>query len=240
MRTIFTTYLILLFFAAFGQKENPLIRKGNESFKKGDHINAEKLYKEALTKNKSSEPAAFNLGDALYKQEKYEEAQKQFQSVVMSKSDEVARSKVYHNIGNSLLQQKKYEESIKAYKQALKLDPRDEDTRYNLAYAQAKLQQQQNKNQQNKDNKDQKDKQDKKDEKKDEQKKNDEQKQDDKKDQNDQQKKEEKNGQPEKPQMSEQDAKRMLEAINQEDKKIQDKLKKEKAKGREVRIEKDW
>lgn len=246
MKTLFTAFLVFSMLTVFGQKENPLIREGNEQYRNGNVVAAEKSYREALKKNKVSDPAQFNLGDALYKQEKYEDAEKQFKSLAESKKTPAERSRIYHNLGNTYLQQKKYEESINAYKQALKSNPSDDDTRYNLAYAQAKLQQQKQQQDQdkNKDNKD-KDKKDKKDNKDNKDKKDD-KKNDDKDKNKDQDKnqdkdpKEDQQPKQEKPKMNEQDARRMLEAINQEDKKIQDKLKKEKGKGRQVQIEKDW
>ena len=127
----------------YAQHENKVIRNGNQLYQNKKFGQAENKYKEALTKNKESKEAAFNLGDALYEQKKYEEATEQFNATAKTAKDKKIQSQAYHNLGNSYLQNKKYEESINAYKNALKMNPDDDDTRYNLAYAKSKLIQQQ-------------------------------------------------------------------------------------------------
>lgn len=230
------------------QGERKLIREGNDLFYKNENAKAEEKYKEAIEKSESSFEAKFNLGDALYKQGKYEESQKIFESLTNSTNKKEDLSKVYHNLGNSHLKKKEYEKSVNAYKNALRNNPTDDDTRYNLAYAQKMIQQQQN--QQNKDKKDQekkdqKDKDDKKDQEKQDQKKDD-QKQDkndqDKQDQKQDQQKHDKQeqGKPEESKMSKEEAKRLLDAINNQEKDVQDKLKKQKGKVVRVQVEKDW
>ena len=148
---------------AFAQSERKFIREGNKSFDSKKYSDAEVAYKKSLGKNQKSYEGNFNLGDAYYKQGKYDEAAKQFELLQSQKKDKASQAAAMHNLGNTLLQNQKYPESIEAYKQALKLNPKDEDTRYNLAYAQAMLkqQQQQQQQQQNQD----KNKEDKKDQK---------------------------------------------------------------------------
>ena len=208
------------------QNENKHIREGNNLYEDGKYTESQSSYLKALEKNSKSYSGAFNLGDALYKQEKYEEAANQFNVLSQSAPDKISKAKAFHNQGNSLLKAKKLEESINAYKNALKNNPKDEDTRYNLAYAQQMLRQQQ---QQQQDNKDDKKEQD---DKKEEQKKDQEQK--DKKEEQ----KEQEQQQP-KEQLSKEEAKQMLDALNNEEKKVQDKLNKKKT-GVKVQIEKDW
>ena len=247
LRILNTITLLFCVIFAIAQEENKLIREGNKHYDAGKFTEAEKSYKQAGTINNNSFEAQYNLGNSLFKQKKYEEAAKQFE---MSAEKEVSadkKSSAYHNLGNSLLEQKKYEESINAYKKALKQNPKDEDTRYNLSYAQRMIKQQQN--QQNKDKKDDK-KEDKKDDKKDQNKdKNEQDKKDDKKeDQKDQNqdkdgdKKEDKNQQQQqKPnQISKEDAQRILEELNKEEKDLQNKKKGKLKKGVRVKIEKDW
>ncbi|MCC6838470.1 MAG: tetratricopeptide repeat protein [Bacteroidia bacterium] len=228
---------LLMPFSLLAQKEKKHIYEGNKLYGNKNYIEAEKQYSTALTKNKDSYKAAFNLGDAYYQQGKYEEAAGQFQALTHKATSKDTLAKAYHNLGNSLLKAKKYQEAVDAYKQALKNDPKDEDTRYNLAYAQQYLKQQQNqqkKNDQNKDkdekNKDDKENKDKKDKKEDK-------KEDDKK--KDQENKDQKSDQ-QKNQISKEDAERLLEALQNDERKLQEKKKAKKVKGSRVEVEKDW
>lgn len=212
---ILFTYLFAVF-TCFAQDEKKYIREGNRQYNNGKFSDAEHSYKESLLKKKDNTKAIFNLGDAYYKQGKYEEAAGQFEIVTQKKMRKDSLAQAFHNLGNSYLKAKKYEESIKAYKNALKNNPNDEDTRYNLAYAMKMLQQQQqqqkdkNKNQENKDQKDDKKK--------------------DIKDQPQQQQQ----------QISPEEAKKIMEALNNDEKEIQKKLKKQKGKPGNINIEKDW
>lgn len=240
INAVFAAMLLLSSLSAFSQKEKKFIKEGNKLYTDKKYAEAEKSYKQGLVKNKDSYKAGFNLGDAYYKQGKYEEAAEQFQALTHRATSKDTLSKAYHNLGNSLLQTKKFEESINAYKNALKNNPNDEDTRYNLAYAQKMLQQQQQ--QQNKDDKkDNKDNKDKKDQDKQDQDKKDKDKdqKDDQKDnkgeQNKDQQKQQQQGQ-----ISKDDAQRLLDALQNDEKNLQDKMKKEKTKGVKVQIEKDW
>lgn len=213
--------------AAIAQQDKKFIIDGNKQYEKKNYAEAEKNYSRALGKNKNSYKGAFNLGDAYYKQGKYEDAANQFQRLTHSAASKDTLSKAYHNLGNSLLKSKKYEESINAYKNALKNNPNDEDTRYNLSYAQQMLkQQQQQKNKDNKDKKNDKKDKDKKDEKK--------------KDKKDEKKQDKEKPQPQKDQISKEDANRLLDALQNDEKNLQNKLKKEPKQGVKVKIEKDW
>lgn len=223
--------LMLTFLPAVlqAQEDKKYIKEGNELFENKKYPEAAKSYQQALKKSKDSYKATFNLGDAYYKQGKFEDAAQQFQALTHRATSKDTLSKAYHNLGNALLQSKKYEESINAYKNALKSNPADEDTRYNLAYAQQMLKQQQQQQQQNKD-KDKKDK-DKKDKDKKEQ---------DKKDKEDKKKEEKKKQKQQQPdQISKEDAQRLLDALQNDEKNVQNKAKKGKQ-GIKVKIEKDW
>jgi tetratricopeptide (TPR) repeat protein len=222
--------LVLIFSGLFtqAQKENGLLRKGNSNFEKANYKEAEKDYRKALEINRESTKGQFNLGKAVYNNNNIEEATKIYANLAEKKTDAETQSKVFHNLGNSLLQAKEYEKGIQAYKNALINNPKSLDTKYNLEYAKMMLkkQQQQQQQQQKKDDKD------KKDEKKDEK---------DKKDQNDQQKKEDSQQQPQdQRKISKEDAERMLEALKNDEKKTQQKVKKQQAKVQVVGIEKDW
>ncbi len=221
-------------FSNYAQSEKKHIKDGNEAYKKSDYTTAEKEYNKALGKNKDSYKGSFNLGDAYYKQGKYEEAANQFQLLTHHATSKDTLAKAFHNLGNSLLKSKKYQESVDAYKNALKNNPNDADTRYNLAYAQQYLKQQQ---EQQKKEEEKKEKE-KKEEKKDKKEKEKEEKEKEKKEKEEK----EKNDKPEeqKNKISKEDAQRLLDALQNDEKNLQDKMKKIKAKGTKAEIEKDW
>ena len=227
--------VFLLPLIAKAQQEKKYVKEGNKNYQDKKYDDAEKNYKQALSKNKNSYKANFNLGDAYYKQGKYKEAAEQFQNITHIASSKDTLAKAYHNLGNSLLKAKQYQESVDAYKNALKNNPNDADTRYNLACAQQYLKQQQQQQQKKQDKKD--DKKDKKDQdKKDKDKKDQDKKDDQKKDQKQDQQKQEQD----KNQISKQDAQRLLDALQNDEKNLQDKLKKGKPAGVRTPIEKDW
>ncbi len=236
-------------FTLFAQDAKDYIRKGNEQYIKEKFNEAEINYRKSLELDNKSHKAVFNLGDALYKQEQYDKAAQEFVSIANQKIDDETTSKAYHNLGNSFFKSKKLQESIDAYKNSLRLNPKDMDTKYNLEYARRLLQQQQQqknqdknkdqnkqdkKNQQNQDkqNKD-KQNQDKKDQKNQQQ-----QNQDNNTDQDKQEKNQKQQGSKEQ-KISKKDAERILQALMQEEKKLQKKLKK-KVKGVRGKVEKEW
>lgn len=241
---------LLIASSSFGQEEKFLVNKGNEAYNSGDYIQAQENYTKALELDPNIYVADYNSADVLYKEQKFEEAIEKYKTLSETLEDKELRAKAYHNLGNSYMEAQQYDQSVKALKNSLKLNPSDEDTRYNLAYAMEKLKQQQQdqeKNQdQNKDqnkDQDQKDQQDQnKDQNKDNQDQNenkdqnkDKQDQDQNQDQQDQQ-----NQQPQPNQLSKQDAERMLDALNNDEKQVQKKMKKKKGKGGNEKIEKDW
>jgi tetratricopeptide (TPR) repeat protein len=220
-----------------GQSNKKYIREGNREYEKSKYPDSEILYRKALETDKQSPDAVFNVGDALYKQKKYEEAGKQFIENANMNEDATKRSAGLYNLGNSLLMSNKLQESIEAYKGALKLRPDNMEAKYNLGYAQDLLKQQQEEQkqqQQDKDNKDQnKDNKDKKD--------------DQNKDTNDQQKEQDKDQNNEKDQqqqqqqsMSKEDAQRVLNALANDEKNVQEKVKLAKAAKAKVRTVKNW
>ncbi len=214
--------------ASFAQSDKSLIRDGNTLYDKRKYDDAEVNYRKALEQNKEMLHGPFNLGDALYKQDRYDEAAEQYRIAAAKTTDADIKSDALHNLGNALLKSQKYPESIASYKEALKLNPKDAETKYNLEYAKAMLKQQQQQ-QQNQDKKDQK----KKDEQKKEDQKKDQQQQDQQQKQQNQQQQQQK-----KQQISKADAERILEALKNEEKNVKKKLQK-KAPAR-VQVEKDW
>jgi Ca-activated chloride channel homolog len=238
---LLTSLLLVVTMSAFAQKEKKEIRAGNDRYEKGNYSDAETEYRKALEKNQTSYPGTYNLGGALYRQKKFDEAVQQYQQAIDRTTDPKEKASSYHNLGNSMVKAQKYAESIDAYKKALKLNPSDNDTRYNLAYAQAMLrkqqeqqqqdQQNQNQDQQNKDQKNQQNKdQQQKDQKNQDQKSQD---QKNKEQQKDQQKKE-----AQQPKISKEDAERLLKALKNDEQNLQQKLSRKE--GEKIRIEKDW
>lgn len=218
-------------------------RTGNKEYAKGNYADAEAGYKKALDKKNNMPEAIFNLGNAMYEQKRYDEALKQFQLAAQTNPDTTVKAKAYHNIGNVHLQQEKWEEAAKAYKTSLKLRPNDAETRYNLAYANAKLKQQKGEGGQNQQQK--KDEQDKKDDKQKQDQDKDKQGDKDKQDQNkDGDKKEDKDGQQkpggQQPKLSKEEAEQMLKALAGEEQKTNQKVQQKQVKVSNIKIEKDW
>lgn len=252
-RILFLGLICLFSMEAVAQKERKFIRKGNGLFEGNEFENSEVEYRKALDKKLNSYEAGFNLGDALYKQKKYDEALKQFQALTLTEKDPKKMGELYYNIGNTLLMNRKIDESIEAYKQSLRYYPDSKETKYNLEYARKMKEKQeqeekQKQNQQNKDNKDQQNQDQKNQDKKDQNKEQDQKDQQNKDQQNQQQKQDdqqEKKGAPKEQQnkISEQDAQRLLEALENDEKKVQEKVQKEKAKAlkaKRTKIKKDW
>lgn len=236
-------YILLLLFPTllFAQSEAKLIRHGNKDFKSKDYKAAEINYRKSLEKNNKSLKGEFNLGDALYELEDYENAAKLFQDLGKKDIAPEQLAEIFHNLGNTFLETKKYQESIEAYKNALRRNPSDLDTKYNLEYARQKLEEQQK--DQEKQDKDQDKEKEKKDQDKEKDKKDEQQDEKDKKQQDDpNQKEDQKNQAKQQPkQISKKDAERMLSALNNKEKKTIQKLKKDKAKAaKAIKTEKDW
>jgi tetratricopeptide (TPR) repeat protein len=226
----------------FAQQEKKYIKKGNDLYQQQNYKDAENSYRQSVGKKAQTVEGNFNLGDALYKQKKYDDAQKQFTKIASASNNKQVLADAYHNLGNSLLQKKKLEESIAAYKKSLLRNPTDEETRYNLAYAQKMLKKQQddkkNNNQNNKNNKNKdKDKDKNKDDKNKDKKDQDKNKQDQNKDQD---KKDQGEQKPDPNNVSKEDAERMLEALGNDEKQTQDKLKNQKLKGARRHVAQEW
>ena len=226
-----------------GQAERKFIRQGNKQYKEEVFDESEILYRKALEKEQQSYSGEFNLGDAMYKQEKFEDAARSFHKLAENQTDPIKLGELYHNIGNSFLKANQLEASIEAYKQALRNNPEDNETRHNLAYAQQMQQQQQDQDKQDQDQ--DQDKQDQDQDKQDQDQDQDQQDQDqDQQDQNqdqqDQNQQQQDQNQQQQPQISKEDAQRMLQALQQDEQDLQEKLKKQKAQATKVKVLKDW
>ena len=219
-----TISLLLCFFSLFtySQKDNALIKKGNEAYTKQEYEKAVSQYQKVIEKSPSNEVAQFNLGNALFKSNKPDDAVSAFDNAVTQSKNKDNRSQAYYNKGVVQQNNKKLPECIASYKNALKLNPADEDARQNLQKALLQLKEQQKKQEQDKKkNKPKEDeKQKEKQKPKDEEKKNDAPK-------------------PQPSKLSKQDAEEKLKALLQQEKNLQDKLKKVNAAGAN-KPEKDW
>lgn len=278
-----SSYLFLLSVLTFSlalsaQTERKITRTGNTQYESGNFVDAEINYKKALEQNANLLEAQFNLGDALAKQDRFEEALASFDLVSSTSDDKELKANAFHNKGNVQLQQQDLEGAIESYKEALRTNPKDPQTRYNYAYAKKQLEQQQeqqqeqdqeqnqdqdqeqdqeqqqNQNSDDKDNQnkedaengeqddseqDQQDQQDQGDTKEDETQENDQNSgETDGEETKDEQ--EEKQGEAKENKLSPEEAQRLLEALKQEENKVQAKMKKHKIKGSKVKIEKDW
>lgn len=227
------SYITLLFLlaagSAFAQKtERDYLRSGNKLYNDSLFIKAEVDYRKALELDPKSTDAMFNLGNSLLMQQKAKEAMEQFESASKVEKDKAKLAEIYHNMGVILQSSKQYPQCIEAYKESLRNNPKDDETRYNLALAQKLLKDQQQNQDQNQDkNEDQKD--DKKDQNKDQQ-------DQDKKDQQNQNQQQQ---QQNKDEMSKENAQQLLNAVMQDEKNVQDKVKKQlQIQGK--KLDKDW
>lgn len=276
--TIILVIALMIPALLFSQSKRELLKEGNKLYNAKKYNDAEINYRKAAEGDNDSK-AMFNLGDALYKEGNYKEAAEKFANIATKKnvSDDV-KAQALHNMGNSFLKSGMYDKSIDAYKNSLRLNPDDNDTRYNLEYARRMLQLQQQQKQNNQQNKqDNKDNQDKKnqngqnqDKDKQDQSKQDQQKNGDKndrankdkqgqqkdgqdKDKQDQQKngstadkgtpqeqqgKEGEDGKQMKGKISKQDAERILNALMNQEREVQKKVRKQK--GSPSKTEKNW
>ncbi len=246
LRTAFHTILFILipqFLSA--QTEDKNIYMGNEFYKKDQFVKAAESYQKTIQdkKARTKDPARFNLGNAMLLGKKPEEALKQFEYVGAKAKDKKLSAFAYHNAGNVMAEQDKWQEAINYYKAALKKNPKASDTKYNLAYAQKKLKQQQNKNQ-DKNKKDDQDKEKKPQKPNDQEEKKDDEGKKDKQDEKDGDKeKSPPKDQGNKPKsapskLTKQQAKKLLDALNRAEKKVKDKKQKEKA--GVISLDKDW
>ena len=212
------------------QKEASDVRSGNREYKKQNFTEAEIDYRRALETNKNSYEAHYNLGDALFKQDKYAEAQTEFETAAKlldTKKDKERYAKSMHNIGNCAFAQQQYDKAVAAYQQSLRANPKDNDTRYNLVKAMELLQQQQQQQQQNQDQQQQQ-----------QQDQQDQQQQQDQQDQQDQQQEQEQEQQQQDDQMDKETAEQILQALEQDEQDTQEKMQRQQGKKR--RVEKEW
>ncbi|MGX7667355.1 tetratricopeptide repeat protein [Flavobacterium pedocola] len=236
-----------LFFSAllFAQEKDKNLPEGNGQFEEKKYAEAETEYRKSQFKNPKSAMASYNLGNAIYRQNQPGEAKFSYSRAIAEAKTKPEKHKAFHNIGNALMAEKNYQEAVEAYKNALRNNPNDDETRYNYALAKQKLKQNPPKNDKNdKDkNKDQEKKQDPKEQQDKQKEKQDQKDQQNKPDENKKDQKENQDKEQPKPQPSgatKQRMESMLDALNNEEKKIQERVKGREVKGSPKRNEKDW
>jgi len=222
--------LLMLSVMAQAQTDRQLIRQGNKQYRLGNSAEAEVLYRKAVEKNPRNAQANYNLGNALMLQRKDSLSISQLEAAAKLETNPKRRAQAYHNMGVICQQHQMFGEAIEAYKESLRNNPTDHETRYNLELCK-RQQKQQNQQDQNKDKKDNKDNKDNKDKQQQEQQKQDEQKKKD--DQKQQQKQQE-------PKMSRENAEQMLNAAIQEEKQTQERMKKAQQQSGKCVLQKNW
>jgi tetratricopeptide (TPR) repeat protein len=248
------------------KKATNLVYKGNELVQEEDFVQAEMEYRKAISNAPKKAVGAYNLANTYYKKGNYDEALFRTQEAAKNAVSKDEKHRAYHNLGNILMKNENCKEAVEAFKNALRSNPNDEETRYNFALAKECAEQQ--KDGGGEDNKEDKNKEEEKDKEKEEKKEDENKDEKDKKDQGDKDKKEgdkeeDENGKPkdekkddgkgdkdqkdknQKPkprpgQMSPQQIKNILEAMQNQEQKVQQKINAEKQKGAKVKTEKDW
>lgn len=209
------------------KEERNYIRKGNRNFKDSVFVDAEVNYRKALDVNPQSAVSMYNLGNTLANQQKFEAAMEQYQIAADIEKDKSKLAKIYHNAGVIFQAAQDYARAVEAYKQSLRNNPKDDETRYNLALAQKLLQDQQ---QNQDDNQDQQQEQQQQDQEQQEQNQDQQQNQDQSQPQPEQNENE----------MSKENAEQMLNSVTQDEKEVQEKVQKKQQVMQGQRLEKDW
>ena len=218
--------LLLVAAGAQAQTDRQYIRQGNRLFQKGDYERAEVAYSKAVEQNDKNPQAHYNLGLALMAQKKDSAAIEQYQKAGQLETNPLRKARSYHNMGVVCQQHQMYGEAIESYKQALRLNPNDDETRYNLILCKHQKQKQ-DQNQQNQN----------------QQQKQDQQKQDQnqqKQDQDKQQKQDQQKQQEQKPQMSKENAEQLLNAAMQQEKQTQKRMNEAQKQPQRRQNEKNW
>lgn len=242
MRTIILSVIILsLTLGAFSQEERKMIREGNKLYENKQFDEAAYKFEKAYEKNPDEYKLLNNIGASQYRNGLFNESAMSYENLLKMSGTKKEKADAFYNIGNSYLQAADYQKSIEAYRNALRLDPEHDLSRYNMAVAtkiQEQQQQQQDQQQQQGDgdgenNQDQQDKQDGD--------KKEEQNQDNENNQNEDKKENEQNQpEPKDNEMSREEMERFLESLQQQEKDVQEKVKKEKFKTQQRIVEKEW
>ena len=242
MKKIIILLLVLISFVTKAQEKDKFLPKGNEEFAEKKYADAEANYRISQSKFKKKAVSSYNLGTSIYKQNQHSEAKYQFAKAIQDAKTKPEKHKAFHNLGNVLMKEKEYQGAVEAYKNALRNNPNDEETRYNYALAKKMLKDNPppEKPKENKKDQEKEKKEEKKEPEKDNDKNKDKNK--DKKDGNDNKDKD-KGNQPQQPKpsgASKQRIDNLLDAVNNEEKKVQEKVNAQKALANPKKPEKDW
>ena len=248
------------------KESKEFLSEANYEMENDNFFLAEAAYREAIATNPEEDTGKYNLGIAYYDKEMNDVAMSRFKQAAAVADTKSDKHKVFHNLGNTFMNEKLYKEAVESYKNALRNNPKDEETRYNYALAKELLEEQEKNgggddNKENQENQEDKQEEEKKENQDNENNKKDKEDGDQKNEQNkgeeEQDKKEgnenEDKGKPEEPndkkqqqqstepgKLSPQQVKNLLEAMNNEEKKVQEKINAKKQKGTKVKPEKDW
>lgn len=214
---------------AQNKKSRTLIRNGNSSYQNNNFDKAELNYRKALVIDPKSKSANYNLGNTLYSQQKFQESQEYYEKSIDKNDDKLSRARAYHNMGNACFKSNQLEQAILAYENALKLNPSDMETKYNLAMA--KKQQKNKGGGKNDQKQDKKDNQDKKDDQK---------KSGGSGNPQEKPKEAKSEPKPDNKSMSKEQAQRLLEALKNQEQNTQNKMEAKKTKPETKKGEKDW
>lgn len=209
------------------QSAHKYLRKGDGSYKNQQYTTAEENYRKALEKEANVQ-GNYNLGNTIYQQKRYEEAIQRYEEAAENAKEPAAKALAYHNLGNAYFNMADYEKSVDAFKNALRHAPKDVETKLNLALAQRKLQQQQNQQQEQQ-------------QKEQEQQEEQQQSPPDSPQQQNQQQPQQGESQAsaeEGKDLNQKEAQDLLEIVNREEQKVQQKLRKAQSKG--AKPKKDW
>ncbi|MAZ55972.1 MAG: hypothetical protein CMP54_03150 [Flavobacteriales bacterium] len=249
IRYIYLLLFLIVHNFSFSQNERDIARDGNKNYEKGLFADSEVDYRKSLSENKSFEEAQFNLSDALFKQERYDESIDVLNNLINTTQKPDLKADSYYNLGNNFLQQQKLPEAIDAYKDCLRINSSDEEARYNLSKAMSILenqnQQQENDkkeddSEQNEDQKDQNSGETDSPEDNEDQKEEDSDNQNNKSDPNDNEQNQDSQDNLSNEDLSKQEMERILDALERQEEKVQEEVKKMKAKSSNKKVEKDW
>jgi len=237
MRILFLIFLMGIGGSGLAQSSHELLMEGDALYKKEQYDLAEEKYRKAKLKDKSGK-AAYNLGNSLSNQERYEEAANQFSNAAATSNDPEVKSKAYYNLGNTHFRNQKFQESIDAYKTALSYNEEDSNAKENLMMAKKMLQVQEQQQQQQQEQQEQQENQEQQDQEQEQDQQEQQQQQNQDQSQEEQEQKEQSAEETEKKDLDKEDARKLLEIIDNEEKKVQEKLR--KMKGNSSKPKKDW
>ena len=231
--TLLASCLLLFSLAAMSQTDRDYIRRGNRLMRDSIYDKAQVEYQKAIERDNTNPISHYNLGNALLYQNKAEDAMKEYETAARLEKDKGRLAQIYHNMGVVLQAAKQFDKAVVCYRNSLRNDPTNNETRYNYALSLFQLK----KNQNNQDNQDQQKDDQGKDEKQEQQEQQEQQQQ---QQQQEQDKKDEQQQQPQPEQMSRENAEQMLNAAMQDEKATQEKIQRSQQQHQQKRLQKQW